>query len=126
LRAHLAETHDQQAKVEKCLQKLGEDTSVLKDSAMKFAAAMQGAFSALSTDEVLKHALSSHAFEHFEAASYCALAAAAEDAGEPEIAKTCKGIMEQELSMGDWVWQQLPPLTHKYLHRSEAGVQAKR
>jgi len=25
----------------------------------------------MSSDEVLKHALGSHAFEHFEAASYC-------------------------------------------------------
>ena len=68
----------------------------------------------------------SPAFEHFEAASYCSLAAAAEDAGEPEIAKTCEGIVQQELAMADWVWRQLPPLTHKYLQRSEAGVQAKR
>jgi hypothetical protein len=34
--------------------------------------------------------------------------------------------MKQELAMTDWVWQQLPPMTLKYLHRAEAGVQAKR
>jgi ferritin-like metal-binding protein YciE len=126
LRDHLAETKDQRAKVEQCLQKLGEDTSTLKDATMKVGANLQGLAHMMSSDEVLKHALASNAFEHFEAASYCSLAAAAEDAGEPEIARTCEGIMQQELAMADWVWQQLPPLTHKYLQRSEAGVQAKR
>jgi len=39
---------------------------------------------------------------------------------EPEIARTCENIMRWELAMVDWVWQQLPPMTHKYLQRSEA------
>jgi hypothetical protein len=61
-------------------------------------------------------------FEHFEDASYWSLAAAAKDAGEADIEE----IMKQELAMADWVWQQLPPLTHKYLHRADSGAQAKR
>jgi ferritin-like metal-binding protein YciE len=122
LRQHLAETKDQRTKVEQCLNKLGEDTSSLKDTTMKVGANLQGIMHMMSTDEVLKHALASNAFEHFEAASYCALAAAADDAGEPEIAQTCKQIMQQELAMADWVWAQLPPLTHKYLQLSEAGT----
>jgi len=126
LREHLAETKQQRGQVEQCLQKLGEDTSTLKDATMKLGANLQGLMHAMSSDEVLKDALASNAFEHFEAASYCALAAAANDAGEPEIAKTCENIMRQELAMADWVWQQLPPMTHKYLQRSEAGLQAKR
>ena len=126
LRQHLEETKEQRAKVEQWLNQLGEDTSTLKDATMKLGANLQGMLHAMSSDEVLKHALSSNAFEHFEAASYCSLTAAAEDANEPEIARTCDGIMRQELAMADWVWQQLPPLTHKYLHREEAGVEARR
>lgn len=126
LKQHLDETRDQQAKVESCLQALGEDTSTLKDAAMKVGANVQGMMHMMSCDEVLKHALASNAFEHFEAASYCSLAAAAEDAGEPDFARTCEEIMKQELAMADWVWRQLPPMTHKYLHRADAGVQAKR
>lgn len=126
LRQHLEETKDQRAKVEGCLSKLGEDTSTLKDATMKIGANIQGMLHGMSSDEVLKHALASNAFEHFEAASYRSLAAAAQDAGEPEIAKTCESIMQQELSMADWVWEQLPPMTRKYLHRSETGAQANR
>jgi ferritin-like metal-binding protein YciE len=99
LRQHLEETKNQRAQVERCLESLREDTSTLKDAAMKIGANMQGMLHMMSGDEVLKHALGSHAFEHFEAASYYSLAIAAEDAGEPDIARTCEGIMKQELAM---------------------------
>lgn len=126
LRQHLQETRDQRIKVERCLQLLGEGTSTLKDTTMKVGASLQGMLHAMSTDEVLKNSLANNAFENFEAASYCQLAAAAEDAGEPEIARTCQQIMQQELAMADWVWNQLAPMTHKYLAREQSGLQASR
>jgi ferritin-like metal-binding protein YciE len=126
LQEHLQETREQRAKVEQCLQKLGEDTSTLKDAAMKLAANVQGMLHMASSDEVLKHALASNAFEHFEAASYRSLEAAASAAGEIEIAKLCNELMQQELAMANWVWQQLPAMTQKFLHRSQAGESAKR
>jgi ferritin-like metal-binding protein YciE len=126
LRSHLNETKAQQTQVEECLHRLGTDPSMLKDSAMKLAANVQGMLHAMAGDEVLKHALSSHAFEQFEAGCYESLMVAAETAGEPEIARTCQRIMEQELDMAAWVWEQLPGLTQKYLERSAGGESAKR
>lgn len=93
---------------------------------MKIAANMQGLMHAMSSDEVLKNALASAAFEQFEAASYRMLVTAAEVAGEKEIAETCRTIMEQEVSMADWTWSQLQPLTQKYLQLGLAGAEAKR
>ncbi len=126
LRDHLQETREQQAAVEQCLDRLGADPSSLREAAMKLGANMQGMMHAMASDEVLKHALGSHAFERFEAACYCALAAAAEAAQEPEIARTCERIMHQEEDMGRWVWDQLPQMTRKYLERAETGAEAKR
>jgi len=126
LQSHLAETREQKLAVEQCLRKLGEDTSTLKDSAMKVAANVQGMMHAMSSDEVLKNALASAAFEQFEAAAYRMLVTAAKIAGEPEIARTCETIMEQEVSMSDWVWGQLQPLTEKYLALETAGAEANR
>jgi ferritin-like metal-binding protein YciE len=108
LKSHLEETKQQKTAVEQCLKQLGEDTSTLKDS------------------EVLKNALASAAFEQFEAASYRMLVSAAEVAGEPQIARTCETIMEQEVAMADWAWGQLQPLTQKYLSLEAAGAEAKR
>jgi ferritin-like metal-binding protein YciE len=126
LKSHLEETKQQKAAVERCLKMLGEDTSVLKDSAMKVAANLQGMTHAMSSDEVLKNALASAAFEQFEAASYRMLASAAQVAGETEIARICETIMEQEVAMADWVWGQLQPMTVKYLSLEAAGADAKR
>jgi ferritin-like metal-binding protein YciE len=127
LRRHLDETREQQSQVEQCLHRLGTDTSTVKDTAMKIGATMQGMMHSMAGDEVLKHALGSNAFEHFEAGCYESLMVAAETAGEPEIARTCQRIMEQELDMAAWVWEQLPGLTQKYMERAEAGAaEAKR
>jgi ferritin-like metal-binding protein YciE len=126
LQSHLEETKQQKAAVEHCLKQLGEDTSLLKDGTMKVAANMQGMMHAMSSDEVLKSALASAAFEQFEAASYRMQVTAAEVAGEPEIARTCETIMEQEVAMSDWAWGQLEPLTQKYLSLEAAGAEAKR
>jgi len=125
LRRHLDETREQQSQVEQCLHRLGTDPSTLKDTAMKLGANMQGMLHAMAGDEVLKHALGSNAFEHFEAGCYESLMIAAETAGEPEIARTCQRIMEQELDMAAWVWEQLPALTHKYMQRAASGAEAK-
>jgi len=126
LREHLQQTREQQTEVERCLDRLGADPSTLKESAMKLGASMQGMMHAMSSDEVLKHALGSHAFEQFEAGSYRSLMTAAETAGEPQIAQTCEQIMRQEQDMARWVWEQLPHMTEQYLRRSESGAEAKR
>jgi ferritin-like metal-binding protein YciE len=127
LRRHLDETREQRSQVEQCLHRLGTDTSTVKDTAMKIGATMQGMMHSMAGDEVLKHALGSNAFEHFEAGCYESLMVAAETAGEPDIARTCQRIMEQELDMAAWVWEQLPGLTQKYMQRAETGAaEAKR
>lgn len=126
LRQHLQETREQQTAVEQCLERLGADPSALKETALKLGANMQGMMHAMASDEVLKHALGSHAFEQFEAGCYCSLLAAAEVAGEPEIARTCERIMRQEQDMAHWVWEQLPQMTRTYLERAASGADAKR
>ena len=126
LREHLEETKAQQATIERCLDQLGESPSTLKAATMKVGANIQGMLHGLAGDEVLKHALGSHAFEQFEAGCYCSLTAAAEAAGEPQIAQTCKRLMEQEQAMAAWVWEQIPTLTRTYVERDATGGAAKR
>jgi len=126
LRSHLDETKEQQAAIEQCLERLGESRSSLKEATMRIGANLQGMLHAMSGDEVLKHALGSHAFEQFEAGSYHSLSAAAEAAGEPEIARTCRRLMEQEQAMAAWVWDQIPVLTSTFLERDATGGAAKR
>jgi ferritin-like metal-binding protein YciE len=126
LREHLEETKTQQVAIERCLEQLGESPSTLKEATMKLAANVQGMLHGLSGDEVLKHALGSHAFEQFEAGCYRSLSVAAEAASEPQIAQTCLRLMEQEQAMAAWVWEQIPGLTRTFLERDATGGAAKR
>jgi len=126
LQEHLTETKGQQAALEQAFNLLGSDPSALKAGVMKVAANLQGMLHALASDEVMKHALGSYAFEQFEAASYQALVTAAEHAGEREVASTCSTILREEQAMAAWVWEQLPQLTQQYLQRSATGADAKR
>ena len=82
----------------------------------------------MASDEIVKASIFDYSFEHFEIANYRALIAAAEQAGEPEIARMLQPSLDEELEMAAWLEQRLPQLTKTYLERREtAGVaEAKR
>ncbi len=126
LREHLEETKSQRAEIERCLEQLGESPSTLKSATMRIGANIQGMLHAMAGDEVLKHALGSHAFEQFEAGCYRSLSVAAEAAGQPQIAQTCNRLMQQEQAMAAWVWEQIPTLTSTFIQRDATGGEAKR
>lgn len=126
MRQHLDETRAQQAKLHDCLGRLGADPSGFKESVMRFGANMQGIMHAMASDEVMKHALASYAFEQFESACYQSLSVAAKDAGEHDVARVCDDILRQEQAMAGWLWQHLPQVTSEYLARSAHGAEAKR
>ena len=85
--------------------------------------AISGVF---ADDEIMNWALASYSFESLEIASYTVLVAAAEEAGESDIAKACRDILKQEEEMAGWVKDNLVPLTEAYLARASAGLQASR
>jgi ferritin-like metal-binding protein YciE len=126
LEEHLTETRGQQAALEQTFNLLDSDPSALKTSVMKVAANIQGMLHGFASDEVMKHALASYAFEQFEAACYQALVTAAEQAGEREVVSTCSTILREEQAMASWLWDNLPHLTEQYMQRSATGAEAKR
>jgi ferritin-like metal-binding protein YciE len=126
LQEHLTETRGQQAALEQAFNLLETDPSALKTSVMKVAANLQGMLHAFASDEVMKHALGSYAFEQFEAACYQALVTAAENAGEHEVASTCSTILREEQVMAAWLWDNLSTLTQQYLERAATGADVKR
>ncbi|WP_269508969.1 DUF892 family protein [Burkholderia sp. IMCC1007] len=118
LRMHREDTRAQQALVEACLQRLGTVPSALKDFAAHVAAYGQAASAMLASDEVVKAAMATYAFEQVEIAAYTALVAAAGAAGEDEIRACCERILQQERDMAAWLLRHLPELTVAFLDRS--------
>ena len=116
LQQHLTETRGHAEKVAGCLKQLGEAPSALKSIAGGLIGMVQGASTAMFRDEILKSIIADYAMEHFEIACYRSLRAAANEAGLPEVAEVCEGILAEETAMAEWLEEQLPDMTRAHLH----------
>jgi ferritin-like metal-binding protein YciE len=123
---HISETQNQARRLEECMNRLGSDTSSMKDAAGKMTAMMQGMGGMFAGDEVVKGAMAGYTFEHLEISAYKALIAAAEAVGDQQTAAACRENLREEEAMADWLSQHLPGVTQQFLMREEAGEPAKR
>lgn len=119
VQTHITETRSQAEKVERCLKRLGSDTSTIKDTMGQFAAMGQALGGMAAGDEVVKGGIASYAFEHFEIACYKALIAAADEVGDQETKQVCQEILGQEEAMAGWLAEHLPSTTRQFLQREE-------
>lgn len=113
---HLAETHGHAVRVAQCLRLLGQEPSLVKDTFAKGMGRFEGMATGMYRDELLKNFLMDYAAESMEIACYTALIAAAEDAGQLEIAKLCAEILDEEIEMAAWIEEQIPIVTRQVLH----------
>jgi len=75
---------------------------------------------------VVKGAMAGYVFENLEIASYTALIAAAQQAGDATTQAACERIIVQEKAMAAWLLEHLPQLTQAFLVRSATpGMEAK-
>nr|WP_281418420.1 ferritin-like domain-containing protein [Azospirillum soli] len=125
---HIEVSNRQADRLKQCLQRLGTDTSAIKTGVAMLIGNAQSLSGIITSDEIVKAAVFNYSFEHFEIANYRSLIAAAEQVGEPEIARMLQQSLNEELEMAGWLEQRLPQLTKTYLERKEtAGVaEAKR
>lgn len=123
---HERETERQAELVRGCIERRGGSTSAIKDAGAKMIAMGQAMSGMFVGDEVMKGTIASTAFEAMEIASYTILIAAAEQVGDMETARVCREILREEQAMEDWLKQNAPALTRKYLQREETpGATAK-
>lgn len=73
----------------------------------------------MDRDRVIKNAITQHAFEHFNHASYVVLAKTAEFYGEEETARICQEIMREDMLMAKEIEKILPELTDEFLRHIE-------
>jgi ferritin-like metal-binding protein YciE len=124
---HLEETRRQAKLIDDCIQRLGGDSSALKDTMGKMVAFGQGLSGLFVDDEVIKGSLASYTFEHMEIASYTILVAAAEACGDTTTAAICSRILKEEQAMAQWLAEHTPQLVRAFLQLDETpGVAAKR
>lgn len=118
--AHLHETNEQLARLERCLADCGEDTSALKDTTQSVVANFMAMFHAAAPDEIIKNTFANNAFENFEIAAYKSLIALSQKAGQPAAADTLKLSLAEEQKMADWVRDNVEKVTLAYLQKAAA------
>lgn len=118
---HLEQSREHAARVKECIERLGGESSTAKKGVAKFLGNAAALTNAAASDEVVKNAIADFTFEHFEIASYRALVAAAEAAGEEEVQRICEDILEQEEAMAAWLEEHLPLVTRQHLEHGAAA-----
>jgi ferritin-like metal-binding protein YciE len=121
---HADETRGQIARLERCFDLLGERPSAVKKAIGWLTGNMQAAGGLLASDEIVKDAMGSYVLENLEIASYTILIAAAQAAGQPEIARLCGETLVEEQAMAEWLRDHLAATTQQFLQRDAAGQRA--
>jgi len=118
---HIQETRGQEQRLKDLLASMNESTSAVKEAVTKIAGNVQAVAGMLFSDEVLKNAIASYAFEHFEIANYRALIATAETAGETRAVSVLQQNLREEEAMAQWMEQHLPEIARQYLQLDASG-----
>lgn len=118
---HQAATVRHQEVLKNALARLGDDTSALKDVAAKIMATGQNLVGCAMSDEVVKSAMTLYVFTHVAISSYTVLIAAADGVNDFETNTALKSILDDQISMSDWLLENLPSLTQAFLSRSASS-----
>jgi ferritin-like metal-binding protein YciE len=115
LEQHLEQTRRHAQMVKGCVEALGGNTSAVKTGMANLFGQMQALSTGPAKDEMVKNALADYAAENFEVASYTALIHAAQQLSEPQTARVCQQILQEDQAMADWIEQNLPTLVQQTL-----------
>lgn len=115
IRQHAEETKRHAERMEACVKRLGSTPSTMKSTLSTLMGSAQAISTGMFRDELVKNALSDYAAEQFEVACYKALISAAQEQGEPDIARACEENMREDEAMAQWLTQQLPGVVHEAL-----------
>jgi ferritin-like metal-binding protein YciE len=124
VRQHLGETRSQLARLEDCLDHLGERRSAIKDVALSTLGNFMAITNSMTGDAVLKNSFASYSFEHYEIAAYQCLLELAELADEAEIIPLLQQNLAEERSMAEWLASHVRPVTRDYIRRRQQKDQA--
>ena len=115
LQKHLEETRQHAEIIGECIEQYGGKIALFKGVMSTIAGGVGGAAAALTGDDLMKAMLSDAAAEALEIASYTSLLEAARQLGDDFTVKACEGILADELAHQNWILEQIPRLTDRFL-----------
>ena len=126
LQQHITETETQIQRLEQLLDGFGENKSILKDAALSLSGTMAAIAHTAAPDEIVKNSFANYAFEHFEIAAYKSLLALSGHSGNSNATSLLTQNLNEELSMAQWLDQNIQPITLKYASLRLSGESAKK
>ena len=117
LQRHLEVSRRQKEEIEQQLKTLGSDTSTLKDLAMRLTGRIEPLLSGITPDDMPKHCIAAHSWEHFEIGSYRSMLGAAQEMGMTDLQQMCERFIGEEQEMAQFLFEHLPEITRQYLQR---------
>src|SRR5690606_34424621 len=94
-----------------CIQRLGGDTSTLKDLGAQLLGLGQAFSGVVFSDEVMKAILGWYSTQRLAIASYRILATAAQTCGDTQTQTVVEGILSKEQALNNWLEDYMPRLT---------------
>ena len=108
LESHVRETEQHADRVGQALRALGSAPSVVPTAGEAVVVLAKGITARVFSDPLVKNVIADLAAEQFEVAAYTALIAAAEHAGEAEVARLCRLNRGEDEAMAEWLDAQIP------------------
>ena len=108
LESHVRETEQHADRVVQALRALGSAPSVAPTEGEAVVVLAKGITARVFSDPLVKNVIAELAAEQFEVAAYTALIAAAEQAGEAEVARLCRLNRGEDEEMAEWLDAQIP------------------
>ena len=108
LESHLRETEQHAERVGQALRTLGSAPSTMPASSEAVGVLATDITARVFSDPLVKTVIAGLAAELFEVAAYTALIAAAEHAGEAEVARLCRLNRGEDEDMAEWLDAQIP------------------
>lgn len=119
IQQHLEETKRHAERVRECIERRGGSVSRTRGGIGAIGGMITSMATEFAEDEPVKNALSDYAAEQFEVASYRSIVAAAERVGDDHTARVCREILEEDERMANWLKEQIPDVTKKFLGHLE-------
>ena len=108
IESHVRETEQHAERLREALQALGSAPTAVVGSSEPIVLLTQDITSRVFSDRRVVSAIADLAAEQFEVAAYTALIAAAEHAGEAEVARLCRLNRGEDEAMAEWLDAHIP------------------
>ena len=125
LEQHIRETEVQLARLDELLGAMDEDSSTIKDTALSLMGSVASIGHAVAGDEIIKNSLANFAFENYEIAAYNSLLTIAEAGQFNKALDLLQLNLNEEEAMADWLRENLPKVTLRFVELSDEGRDAK-